>query len=132
VVTSDANGNLATDGGQIFERLNTAFKLTDENRSGVASALAAVNPDLTGDERFGITANWGNFAGANAFGMGLEGVLGHNWLTQGDRVAITGGWGVGFAEGAGDNVFGGRVGRTVDLGRERRTYCVCSSPDKVM
>jgi hypothetical protein len=103
VVTSDANGHLATDGGQIFRRL-------DENRQGVALALAAVNPDLTRDERFGITANWGGFDGANAFGMGFEGVLGHNWITNGDRVAVTGGWGVGFSDGRGDDVFGGRVG----------------------
>ena len=103
VVTSDMGGNLATDGGQIFRGI-------DENRQGVALALAAVNPDLTGDERFGVTANWGNFAGADAFGMGLEGVLGHDWITRGDRVAVTGGWGVGFADGSGSNVYGGRVG----------------------
>jgi len=73
-------------------------------------AMAAVNPDLTGDERFGITANWGGFDGANAFGMGFEGVIGHGWITRGDRVAITGGWGVGFANGSGSDVYGGRVG----------------------
>jgi trimeric autotransporter adhesin len=73
-------------------------------------ALATQNPDLTGNERFGITANWGTFEGANGFGMGLEGVLAHDLLTRGDRVAVTGGWGVGFAEGRGDDVFGGRVG----------------------
>jgi hypothetical protein len=103
VVTSDANGNLATDGGDIFRRL-------DKNQEGVALALAAVNPDLTGNERFGMTANWGNFDSANAFGMGFEGVLGHDWITRGDRIAVTGGWGVGFAQGNGDDVFGGRVG----------------------
>ena len=42
--------------------------------------------------------------------MGFEGVLGHDVLTKGDRFAITGGWGVGFAEGGGNDVFGGRVG----------------------
>jgi len=103
VVTSDANGNLATDGGNIFRRL-------DENAQGVALALAAVNPDLTGNEHFGITANWGGFDGANAFGMGFEGVVGHGWLMAGSRAAITGGWGVGFADGNGSDVFGGRVG----------------------
>ena len=103
VVTSDANGNLATDNGEIFKQL-------DKNREGVALALAAVNPDLTGNERFGVSANWGGFDGANAFGMGFEGVLGHNFITQGDRVAVTGGFGVGFADGEADDVWGGRVG----------------------
>ena len=76
----------------------------------MAIALATQNPDLTGNEHFGITANWGDFQGANGFGMGLEGVLAHDLLARGDRVAITGGWGVGFAEGGGSNVCGGRVG----------------------
>jgi hypothetical protein len=117
VVTSDAGGNLATDGGQIFQRL-------DENREGVALALAAVNPDLTGDERFGMSANWGNFDGANAFGMGFEGVVGHGWITQGDRVAVTGGWGVGFADGRGDDVFGGRVGAQWTWGATPAAYAL--------
>ena len=94
---------MATDGGNIFRRL-------DENAQGVALALAAVNPDLTGNEHFGVTANWGGFDGANAFGMGFEGVVGHGWLMSGSRAAITGGWGVGFADGRGSDVFGGRVG----------------------
>ncbi len=76
----------------------------------MALALAAVNPDLTGNERFGVTANYGNFEGASAFGMGFEGVVGHDFVTKGDRVAVTGGWGVGFAQGSGDDVYGGRVG----------------------
>ena len=110
VVTSDANGNLATDGGQIFNKLDNLSRRTNENSAGVALALAAVNPDLTGNESFGMTANWGNFDGSNAFGMGFEGVVGHGWITRGDRVAVTGGFGVGFVDGNGDNVFGGRVG----------------------
>jgi hypothetical protein len=117
VVTSDAAGNLATDGGSIFRRL-------DENEAGVALALAVVGPDLTRDERFGISANWGIFEGANAFGMGVEGVVGHDWITKGDRVAITGGWGVGFTDGDGDDVFGGRVGAQWTWGRSADAYAI--------
>ena len=115
VVTSDSNGHLATDGGAIFGQLdklnqqtNDLYRRTGKNEAGVALALAAINPDLTGNEQFGMTANWGNFEGSNAFGMGFEGVLGHDVLTRGDRLAVTGGWGVGF-DGS-DNVFGGRLG----------------------
>jgi hypothetical protein len=42
--------------------------------------------------------------------MALMGVLGHNFVTENDRVAVSGGFGVGFSEGDGDDVFGGRVG----------------------
>ena len=56
-VTSDANGNLATDGGQFFSQLNNDLKRIDENQSGVALAMAIANPDLTGNERFGVAAH---------------------------------------------------------------------------
>ena len=68
--------------------------------------MAANGPDLTGNERFGVSANYGNFEGANAFGMGLEGVLGYDVLTRGDRVAVTGGLGVGFEDGNNGHGFG--------------------------
>jgi trimeric autotransporter adhesin len=103
IVTSDANGNLATAGGDFFDKV-------DENQSGVALAMAIANPDLTGNEKFGVAANYGNFEGANALGMALMGVLGHNFVTANDRVAVSGGFGVGFDNGSGDDVFGGRVG----------------------
>jgi hypothetical protein len=109
-VTSDANGNLATDGGQFFNQLNNDLRRIDENTSGVALAMSMENPDLTGNERFGMAANWGNFEGANALGLSLMGVVGNNFVTKGDRVSISGGFGVGFEEGDGDNVYGGRVG----------------------
>jgi hypothetical protein len=103
IVTSDINGNLATDGGRFLDQV-------DQNQSGVALAMAIGNPDLTGNERFGVAANWGNFEGANALGAALMGVLGNNFVAKGDRVAISGGFGVGFSEGDGDDVYGGRIG----------------------
>lgn len=109
-VTSDANGNLATDGGQFFSQLNNDLKRIDENQSGVALAMAMQNPDLVGNERFGMAANYGNFQGASGLGLSLMGVLGNNFVTQNDRLAISGGVGVGFDYGEGENVVGGRVG----------------------
>ena len=82
----------------------------DENQSGVALAMAIQNPDLVGSERFGVATNWGNFEGANALGLSLMGVLGNNLIALNDRVAVSGGFGVGFDYGSGDNVYGGRVG----------------------
>ena len=40
VVTSDAQGNLATDGGAIMSQINQAFRRIDENTQGIAIALA--------------------------------------------------------------------------------------------
>ena len=127
----------ATDGGQIFNRLNDnasaidnanqridqAFRRIDKNDAGVALALAAVNPDLVDGERFGVSANWGTFEGSNAFGMGFQGVLGHDWLAQGDRWAVTGGFGVGFVDGNdGNDVWGGRVGGQWTWGHKAVAY----------
>ena len=55
------------------------------------------NPDLTGNERFGVAMNYGNFEGASALSWAGMGVLGYDVLSRGDRVAISGGFGVGFA-----------------------------------
>jgi hypothetical protein len=98
LVTTDANGNLASDNGSTFRHI-------DENQSGVAMAIAMQNPDLTGNERFGVAANWGTFESANGLGVALMGVLGHNFLSQNDRVSVSGGFGVGFEEGRGDDAF---------------------------
>jgi hypothetical protein len=122
LVTSNASGDLAaytfselglastTDLTAINQHLSQLDRRTDENMSGVALAMAITNPDLTGSEKFGVAANWGSFEGANALGAALMGVLGNNFLVEHDRVAISGGFGVGFDNGSGDDVFGGRVG----------------------
>src|SRR5262249_37998891 len=106
---SDVTG-LQSGVGGLQKAINRVGRDDERHTAGVAQVLRHQKPDVTRDERFGITANWGDFKGANAFGMGLEGVLAHDLLARGDRVAVTGGWGVGFAEGGGSNVYGGRVG----------------------
>ena len=49
------------------------------------------------------------------------GVLGYDVLSPGDRIAI-GGFGVGLQEGAGDDVWGGRVGAQWTWGRKPAPY----------
>ena len=110
----DDSGNLATDGGEIFHQLGRLDRRSNESFAGVALAMAATGPDLTGNERFGVSANWGGFNGANAFGMGFEGVLASNVLTTGDRFAITGGFGVGFLDGNNNHLFGHEFGSSDD------------------
>jgi hypothetical protein len=129
VVTSDANGNLATDGGEIFHtldrfgaRLDNNEKDIDELFSGVALAISMENPDLTGNERFGVAMNYGNFEGASALSWSAMGVLGYDVFSRGDRIAVSGGFGVGFEEDNGDDVWGGRVGAQWTWGRKAVPY----------
>ena len=136
VVTSDANGHLATDNGQLFHELNNIGNEADRVRSGVALAIAMAGPDLTGNERFGVSANWGNFDGSNAFGMGFEGVLWNDLFATGGRFAVTGGFGVGAVDNghndsfghsfgsSDDNVWGGRVGGQWTWGHRATAYAV--------
>jgi trimeric autotransporter adhesin len=124
-----AGGNLATDGGDTFKeleifgrRLDNHDKRIDENQSGVALAISIENPDLVGSERFGVAMNYGNFEGASALSWSAMGVLGYDVLSPGDRIAISGGFGVGLQEGAGDDVWGGRVGAQWTWGRKPAPY----------
>ena len=137
IVTSDQGGNLATDGGFVFDKIdefdhhftqvdrrldNQGDKRIDENKSGVALAISMENPDLTGNERFGVAMNYGNFEGASALSWSAMGVLGYDVLSRGDRVAFSGGFGVGFEENNGDDVWGGRVGAQWTWGRKPVPY----------
>ncbi len=103
VATTDSSGHLATDGGQIFRELG-------EQGAGIAIAMALENPDLVGNETFGLSANLGFFEGNTALGVALMGVVGHNLVGGGERWAVSGGVGVSLNE----NEFGGQsVDRTV-------------------
>jgi len=82
----------------------------NENEAGVALATSMENPDLVGNEKFGLAANWGIFENSNAVSFSAMGVLGHDWVSEGDRWAVSGGFGTGFTDGDGDDVWGGRVG----------------------
>jgi hypothetical protein len=115
VVTSDAEGHLATDGGEIFKRL-------DEAESGIALAMSMEDPDLIGNERFGARMNYGNFEGANALSWTFAGVLGRDVLRVGDRISVGGGFGVGFDEGHAEDVWGGRVGAQWTWGNAPAVY----------
>ena len=108
VATSDKYGHIATDGGSIFNALS-------ELGGGVAIAMALQNPDLVGDENFGIAGNIAYWEQNVALGFSAEGVLGRNVFTTGDRVAISGAVGVSleeqtFGHQGSQSSVGGRVG----------------------
>ena len=107
LVTTDAAGHLASDGGDVFRSI---AKL----QAGVAIALAAEAPSLTTMENFGMRIGWGNFEGdANAVAISAIGVLCRGCLTAGDRIAIDGSVGAGWSDYkqySGSNTIGGRAG----------------------
>ncbi len=110
VVTTDANGNLASDQGATFEQIA-------ENKQGIAMAIAMENPDLVGMESFGVAANWGHFDGANAIGISAMGVLSRDVFMDGTgtRLSVSGSFGYSpddeqlFGQEA-DESFAGRAG----------------------
>jgi hypothetical protein len=69
---------------------------------------------------------------AIAAGIEFEGVVGYDVLTGGDRIALTGGFGVGFVDGNNghsfgsndDTVWGGRVGAQWTWGRKAVPYAM--------
>ena len=100
LVTSDASGNLATDGGRLF-------KTVDENTEGIAMAMAMANPDLVGGESFGLMINFGEFSGESAIAFSAMGVVARNVLgPNSGRISV--GASVGF--GLGEGEVGGRIG----------------------
>ena len=108
VATSDAAGNLATDGGEIFKTLS-------ENRSGVAIAMALASPSLAADETFGIAVNWGVFEQSQALAFSAMGVVGRDIFGAGERISLNAGFGLSVSEesfGGQDTTtsWGGRAG----------------------
>ena len=110
VVTTDSAGNLASDQGFIFNSLAHLDQRLDKQgrklSEGVAMAMAVEDPDLMGNEIFGLKLNWGTFEQSHAVGLSAAGVLAHDVLVEGDRVSISGGIGYGVQE----KNLGGRVG----------------------
>ena len=104
MVTTDAAGNLASDGGALTNRLDDQNRRLDEQRDGIAIALAVVNPDLKGSEKFGVALNMGYFDSSTAMGATALGVVDPDFF--GTRLTVGAGVGYGFRE----NEWGGRVG----------------------
>lgn len=104
--TTDAAGNLASDGGE-------TFKAIAKLRAGVALSLAATPAVLMHGEKFGMRLGWGTFNGANALGFSVTGVLAENLVSKHDRLTLDGGVGFGFGDFMGyreNSVVGGRAG----------------------
>ena len=81
LVTTDADGNLASGGGRIFDDI-------EDNTEGIAMAMALENPDLKGSEKFGIAFNAGYFEGEYAVAGAIMASLVEG---NGVRLAVAGG-----------------------------------------
>jgi hypothetical protein len=99
LVTTDALGNLASDGGFIQSQINALGRRDRQLTEGIAAAVALADPDLVAGEKFGLKLNWGNFDGSNAIGLSTVGVLGTDVFTSGDRLAVSGAIAVGTDQG---------------------------------
>ena len=108
VATSDAAGNLATDGGLIFESLS-------EHEAGIAIAMAMPMPSLRANEKFGVAVNLGRFADSHAIGFSAMGIVRENVFGGGERLSVNAGLGVSLNQHTyggqkASNAKGGRVG----------------------
>ena len=106
VPTSDTFGNLATDGGLIFEALSA-------NQAGIAISMALEMPSLQAGETFGMSFNWGAFEHSQALGFSAMGVVAKDVFGGSNRIALTGG--VGFS--VKEKTFGGRDTSHISGGR---------------
>jgi len=108
VVTTDANGNLASDGGAIFNSLNNlngqVARIDQDLRrldGGVAMAMALVGVYLPEHQRVALHANLGFYNGAQAFGIQAVARLNQTFTVNG---------GMAFDVSGRGNGLGGRIG----------------------
>jgi hypothetical protein len=115
LVTTDANGNLATTSfnPQDISALQTNVSALQSSVAilqgqmkqafeGTAIAIAMGGSALPSDKKFAITTNWGTFRGENAGSVVAQ-------MRVSDHVVLNGAVGAGFAQGG----VGGRAGVTL-------------------
>jgi hypothetical protein len=68
-ITNVAAGSLGTDAVNVNQLVGAVNRLNDDLSRGIAVAIAMEDPDLAGDDNFGVRLNWGNWEGENALGV---------------------------------------------------------------
>jgi autotransporter adhesin len=99
IVTSDANGNLATDGGAFQKQLNALGRRDRELADGIAVAMAVQQPIFQPGQNFAMRLGYGNFDGTNAVGASVAGVIARNSFGPGTSIIVDGGVGFGSDRG---------------------------------
>jgi len=109
VVTTDAFGNLASDGGAMQRQIDGLGRRDRELADGIAIALAIQQPIFQPGQSFAIRAGYGNFDGSDAFGLSAAGVVDRGSFGRGSSVTLDAGIGFGTATGTA----AGRAGVTL-------------------
>lgn len=99
VVTTDAAGNLSSDGGAFQRQIDALGRRDSELADGIAIALAIQQPIFQAGQTFAIRAGYGNFDGADAIGLSAAGVLSRGGFGPGSSVTLDAGLGFGTATG---------------------------------
>jgi hypothetical protein len=109
MVTTDRFGNLASDGGAFQRQIDGLGRRDRELADGIAMALAMQQPIFLPGQSFAIRAGYGNFDGADAFGVSAAGVVARDSFGKGSSVTLDAGIGFGTATGTA----AGRAGLTL-------------------
>jgi hypothetical protein len=95
VVTTDAQGNLASDGGAFQRQIDNLGRRDGELADGIAIALALQQPIFHSGQKFAGRLGYGNFDGSNALGLSLAGVIDRGSFGSNSSITLDGGVGVG-------------------------------------
>ena len=88
VVTSDANGNLATDHGQLFNNVNSLNNKVKDLGAGIAVASSLATPDRTGNQTWAVAVNFADYEGFNAMSGSAIASIAHNVFSPGDMISL--------------------------------------------
>jgi hypothetical protein len=99
VVTTDAQGNLASDGGALQRQIDNLGRRDGELADGIAIALALQQPIFHSGQKFAGRLGYGNFDGSNALGLSLAGVIDRGSFGSNSSITLDGGVGVGTSTG---------------------------------
>jgi hypothetical protein len=108
LLTTDAAGNLASDGGLIQSQINALGHRDRQLTDGIAIAVALAQPIFQPGQNFAVRAGWGNFDGGNAVAVTAAGVVGRGYLGPASSIVVDGGVGVSTDQG----MVAGRAGLT--------------------
>jgi len=99
VITTDAAGNLASDGGALQNQINQGQKAIEGNVEGIAMAFALNTPYVPADKKYALNVNFGAFKHKTAFASSF-----------GVRVSPNTQFDAGMTVGLDSGEVGGRVG----------------------
>jgi trimeric autotransporter adhesin len=83
----------------VDQGLAAANRRIDKVSEGVAIATSLATPDRTGNQTWAVAANWGDYAGYNAFSTSAIAGIARDVFQPGDMISLGGGIGFGSNSG---------------------------------